>query len=206
MDGNLGDTCLYLADACPPSLPPSRLTSPLPSELPPPAWFCPHSPSVLPSVRGRACVSFTRSCDADLGGGWAGAGASGWESATARMCACWVYLILRFVQILNRSPPQLKSEASVPIFCGRECLYPIPLFTCLNIYFVNRDVSGFHSFFFFFLVSPGARDEAPMEGRTRPSPLFTHASPHSRPHQPWRIPPSKALPQLGITPTKGRER
>lgn len=62
------------------------------------------------------------------------------------MRACGVYLILRFVQISNRSPPQPKSEASVPIFRGRECLYPIPLSTCLNIYFVNRDVSRFCSF------------------------------------------------------------
>lgn len=83
---------------------------------------------------------------------------------------CWVYLILRFVQISNRSPPQPKSEASVLIFCGCECLYPIPLFTCLNTYFVNRDMAWFYSSFSF----PEQREEASQEERIRPSSLSTH--------------------------------
>lgn len=111
-----------------------------------------------------------------------------------RMCACGVYLILGFVQISNRSPPQLKSEASVPIFCGRECLYPIPLSTCLNIYFVNRDMSQFYSFPF----------PAPTRGNTGPGredPLFQS---HYPSHHPPLTPPSapEDSPSKGASPTR----
>lgn len=199
VDGDSG-TRVYLAAA---------FLSPVLSWLPAPSLGADSAPSfrrseaslVLPppplcppvSVAVRVSVFSARSCDADLGVG-VGQGRAAGSLQPRRMCAsCGVYLILGFVQISNRSPPQLKSEASVPIFCGRECLYPIPLSTCLNIYFVNRDMSRFYSFPF----------PAPTRGYTGPGkedPFFqSHYPSHPRPthpRRPRRIPPAKARPLL----------
>lgn len=169
-------------------------------DIPRPAWFCPRRPSVRRlSVAVRVCVFSARSCDADLGVGVGrGQGLVAGSLQPRRMCACGVYLILGFVQISNRSPPQLKSEASVPIFCGRECLYPIPLSTCLNIYFVNRDTSQFYSFPF---PAPHQREHWSRER----GPFF----PVSLPIPPPPLTPPSApedSPSKGASPTRETSR
>lgn len=96
---------------------------------------------------------------------------------------------------LESIPPQLKSGASVPIFCGRECLYPMPLSTCLNIYFVNRDVSRFYSFL--PPLSRGKRSPPPEGEPFLPVSLPMPSTPTLGPISSGGFPPAKALPQLG---------
>lgn len=92
----LGDTRLHLAAAFP-SLPPALyshlppflgLTLPFPLDLPP-ATLALSLPPLRPAVCPWPCVCVSsRSCDADLGGGWAGAGGHVAGSLQPRrMCA-----------------------------------------------------------------------------------------------------------------------
>lgn len=179
-------------------LPSPGLTLPLPSDLPPASLVLPSPPPppLPPSCRLSVAVRVSPSLAlATLTWGVGGQGPDRVAGSVQPrgMCACWLYLILRFVQISNPSLPQLESEASVPIFCGCECLYPIPLFTCLNIYFVNRDVSRFYSF-----LPPRLeqREEAPREEMTFRSSFLTHPTPHSLPLRPGVILPPQPLPKL----------
>lgn len=87
---------------------------------------------------------------------------------------------------------------SLPSAVVNVRLYPIRLFTCLNIYFVNRDVSVF------FLLSPPPPTGA--DGRGTPSPPLSIL-----PHPPLSPPAAQGDPTpkgpspTGGAPTRGRE-